>query len=235
MANRCEPVQGSSYANKPKGLIGLDQKVRWQEPRANDRGSRLQTTRSTCGCLRSHTPKAELGNPVSPPGNSENPIFPPLPQVPCGRARIVPIHLNRLSRQADRKESPRRCRTGCWKKRMPSCSGPDTGSEFARRESELTSSRCLSALNYVGPSSRGNGERKHRFRPVACAPPTTPRIRSHNGGGPFVPWLTAVWESRRVCPEIPIRHAGRPLSAFEMLERSAVKVACCVLRGVGSR
>ena len=87
MANRCEPVQGSSCANKPKRLIGLDQKVRWQEPRANDSGSRLQTTRSTCGCLRSHTPKAELGNPVSPPGNGENPIFPPQPLVPSGTAR----------------------------------------------------------------------------------------------------------------------------------------------------
>ena len=32
---------------------------------------------------------------------------------------------------------------GCWRKRRRRCNGVDTGSEFARRENEQTSSRCL--------------------------------------------------------------------------------------------
>ena len=99
MANRCESVEGSSRANKPKGLTGLDQKVRWQESRPNDRGSRLSTTRSICGCLRPRTPKAEHVNPVSPPGKARARSF--LPDRRGGEmARIVPAR--RESSQASR-------------------------------------------------------------------------------------------------------------------------------------
>jgi hypothetical protein len=49
-------------------------------------------------------------------------IFSPLfgGQSRSGRAALGP-------RQADRKESPWGCGTGCWKKPMPACSEPDTG------------------------------------------------------------------------------------------------------------
>jgi hypothetical protein len=32
---------------------------------------------------------------------------------------------------------------GCWRKRRPHCNGVDTGSKFARRENEQTSSRSF--------------------------------------------------------------------------------------------
>jgi hypothetical protein len=38
------------------------------------------------------------------------------------------------ARQADRKESPRRCGTGCWKKRTPACNEPDTGQACPARK-----------------------------------------------------------------------------------------------------
>ena len=156
MANICESVQGSSRANKPKGLTGLDQTVRWQESRPNDRGSRLSTTRSTCGCLRPRTPKAEHGNLVLPPEEARTRSS--LPNRRGGEmAGVVPVRWS-LSRQADRKESRWKCRKGCWKKRMSGCNSSDTGSEFARRESELTSSRYLFARLFEEPTSWGNGD-----------------------------------------------------------------------------
>ena len=98
MANRCESAQGSSRANESarpgQGLTGSDPTVRWQESRPNDRGSRLSTTRSTCGCLRPRTPKVEhvkplLARPVSPPGEARARSF--LPDRRVGEmARIVP-------------------------------------------------------------------------------------------------------------------------------------------------
>ena len=149
-------------------LTGLNQKVKWQESRPNDRGSWLLPTRSTCRCLRSRTPKAERGNPVSPPGEGQSPIFPPRARRAGVTAGIVPVRpsylrsslpslrpgsfrgMQPLLRQADRKGGPWSCGTGCWKKRMPPCNKADTGSEFARRESEQTSSRC--------PFARSSGE-----------------------------------------------------------------------------
>ena len=156
MANTCESVQGSSRANKPKGLIGLDQKVRWQEPCPNDHGSRLSTTRSICGCLRPRTPKAEHVNPVSPPVRAR--VRSSLPDRQTARWPESFRPAFSLPRQANRKEGPRRCRTGCWKKRKPVCNGSDTSSEFARRESELTSSWCLFARSLGEPTSWGNGD-----------------------------------------------------------------------------
>jgi len=149
-------------------LTSLYQKVKWQESRPNDRGSWLLPTRSTCRCLRSRTPKAERGNPVSPPGEGQSPIFPPRSRrvgrdgrdrsgsPPCPRSSLPSLRpgsfrgVQSSLRQAYRKGSPWSCRTGCWKKRMPSCNEADTGSEFARRESEQTSSRC--------PFARSSGE-----------------------------------------------------------------------------
>ncbi len=170
-------------------LIGLYQKVKWQESRPNDRGSWPLPTRSTCRCLRSRTPKAKRGNPVSPPGEGENPIFPPrlrrngarrpgsfrlAPMAPIFsplvEARVVPGHSAFLIRQADRKEGPWSCGTGCWKKRMPPCNEVDTGSEFARRESELTSGRCLAAKRCERIVLDRESDRRRRLRSTACAP-----------------------------------------------------------------
>ena len=161
MANTCESVQGPSRASKPKGLIGLDQKVRWQESRPNDRGSRSSSTRSTCGCLRLRTPEAEHVNPVFPPRRAR--VRSSLPDRACREmARVVPTRWS-PSRQAARKESPWRCRQGSWKKRRPCCNGADTGCGIcrgrpARRESELTSSRCLLARSSGEPTGRGKGD-----------------------------------------------------------------------------
>lgn len=169
MANTCKPVSGIVMVASQMRLTGLDQKVRWQESRSMGRGPWPLSTRSISRCLRSHTPKAERGNPVFPPGISKSPIFPPLlPKLrakglgsfrliserpifsPSKEARVVPAR-EVETRQADCKEGPRGCGKGSWKKRKPVCNGLDTGSEFARRESELTSRRCLFARSLVEP------------------------------------------------------------------------------------
>jgi len=67
----------------------------------------------------------------------------PSPPAPAGRDRSGPRtarsslplsggqesfrHGHHSRRQADRKESPWRCGTGCWKKPMPACNEPATG------------------------------------------------------------------------------------------------------------
>lgn len=176
MANTCESALGIVMLTSQMRLTGLNQKVRWQESRSMGRGSWPLSTRSISRCLRSRTPKAERGNPVSPPGTGQSPIFPPLlPKIRGGRpgsfrltqsarsslpseeARVVPAH-RAEARQANRKEGPRRCGKGNWKKRRPVCNGSDTGSEFARRESELTSSRCHLARSLAEPLPRRNGD-----------------------------------------------------------------------------
>ena len=156
MANTSESVQGSSHESKPKGLLGLDQKVRWQESCPNDHDSRLMPARSNCGCLRPRTPKAEHVNPVSPPGRARARSSLP-DRTRCEKAGVVPARWS-PGRQANRKEGPRRCGKGCWNKRMPGCNGSDTRSGFAGRESELTSSRCLFARSSGEPISRGNDD-----------------------------------------------------------------------------
>jgi hypothetical protein len=158
MAKVLESVQGPSSSTSQMR----------QESRPNDRGSWLSSTRSTCRCLRSRTPKAERGNPVSPPVEGQSPIFPHRSRrvrcdgrdrsgsPPCPRSSLTSQRpgsfrvMQPSTRQADRKGSPWSCGTGCWKKRMPFCNEADTGSEFARRESEQTSSRC--------PFARSSGE-----------------------------------------------------------------------------
>ena len=129
MANTCESVQGPSLRPSQMRLIGLYQKVKWQESRPNDRGPWPLPTRSNCRCLRSRTPKAERGNPVSPPGEGQSPIFPPrlrrngvrrpgsvrlAPMAPIFsplfEAGVVPGHSASLLRQADRKEGHRAAR-----------------------------------------------------------------------------------------------------------------------------
>lgn len=176
MANKCEPVLGVVMSASQMRLTGLYQKVRWQESRTMDRGSWLLSTRSISRCLRSHTPEAERGNPVSSPGRGENlfvPLFPLKLRVDrAGTCRFVPeCRIASTSRevgavsvtaahagQANREEGPGRCGKGNWEKRRPVCNGSDTGSGFARRESELTSSRYLFARSLVEPFSRRNGD-----------------------------------------------------------------------------
>ena len=118
-------------------------------PKGNAGGSRGLTSsargphagRSTCRCLRSHTSEAETSKPRIPACAGESPIFPPQPQESLktqGWARVVPARSSQRGKPNER-EAQGGAGVGPWRKRMPSCNGADTGSEFARRESELTS------------------------------------------------------------------------------------------------
>ena len=141
MANTCESVQGPSsrtsqmadrlepnaYAGRRRRLTSLT------------RGQ--HASRSTCGCLRSRTPEAETSKPRILAYHGESPIFPPrsplyLSDYRTGQGRSG-------SRAPGGKlivsEAQGGAGVGPRSKRMPFCNGADTGSEFARRESELTS------------------------------------------------------------------------------------------------
>ncbi|TLM73390.1 hypothetical protein FDY93_19055 [Microbulbifer harenosus] len=91
-------------------------------------------------------------------------------------------HDNPVSYRATGKRAVRRADCGAgvgdWKKRMPRCNGADTGSNFARRESEQTSSWCLIAREAGEPilwgkandgvrGAPGNGQAAFQCR---CAP-----------------------------------------------------------------
>ena len=96
----------------------------------------LYAPRSTCRYLRSlHTSEAETSKPCIS-AVARRPIFPPL-----SWARIVPAGDGKLIAS----DAHGGAGVGSWRKRMPACNGSDTGSEFARRESEQTSRRCLFA------------------------------------------------------------------------------------------
>ena len=108
----------------------------------------LRAPRSNCRYLRSHiTPKAETSKPRISASNGESPIFPPalewvqIPQRGQDRSgSFEPTVGKRIVSDAQGGAG-----VGSWSKRMPPCNGTDTGSEFARRESEQTSGRCLTA------------------------------------------------------------------------------------------
>jgi hypothetical protein len=104
--------------------------------------------------------------------------------------------------------------TGCWRKRRRGCNGVDTGSEFARRENEQTSSRCLVTRKPDQQLSYGKADdgrlscwcAHKRKRLVAPG-----RYREVSAG---------------MCWRVSLSR-----SAFEMLERYAMKIARTVLRG----
>ena len=106
---------------------------------------------------------------------------------------------------------------GCWRKRRQRCNGVDTGSEFARRENEQTSSRCLVTRKSEKQLLSGKAN-----------------------DGRFYLLVRPETETFGCSPVGIVKSAMRwwvslSRSAFEMLERYAVKVARTVLRrGSGS-
>ena len=58
----------------------------------------------------------------------------------------------------------------CWKKRMPSCIGVDTGSRFARPEREQTSGGCLVARKLREPH-QGRKANEHGSGQCVRLPP----------------------------------------------------------------
>ncbi len=159
MANTCESVQGPSTKNKPKWLTGLSQKGNAGWSWGLTSPTRGQTPgRSTSGCLRSRTPEVETSKPRIFASPGESPIFPPqilqrLGVQELGRGRsgsLMPTGGKQIASDAHGGAG-----VGFWKKRMPSCNGADTGSEFARRESEQTSRWCLFARELEEPYSGG--------------------------------------------------------------------------------
>ena len=227
MVNTCESVQGPSTRNKPKWLIGLGQKgnvgrswgltspTRGQEP-----------GRSTSGYLRSRTPEAETSKTRILASTGENPIFPP---------PLAKVHIPQWGQ--DRSGSPEPTAgkrivsdaqggagVGSWRKRMPSCNGPDTGSEFARRESEQTSRRCLSAKKSMGTIVNRESNGRRRLRSTACAP----AFDNVGARWPYASLAEYVQWTRD-----GLERAGRRESACEVLEPYAGKLSCTVLRGLG--
>ncbi len=155
MVNICESVQGPSTRNKLKWLLlGLSQNGNAGWSRGLTSPTRGQIPgRSTSGYLRSRTPEAETSKTriLAPPG--ESPIFPP--QIPrlsvggLGQDRSGSLMSTRGKPIAS--EAHGGAGVGSRRKRMPSCNGADTGSEFARRESEQTSRRYLPARESEEP------------------------------------------------------------------------------------
>lgn len=123
--------------NKLKWLTSLDQKVTGAGVGADGRQLVVIALPGLfAGTYGRMTPRAETSKPriLAFP---RRPIFPP----PLYGSRIVPAGKGKpIAREAHGGAGVR-----SWSKRMPSCNGADTGSEFARRESEQTSGRCLFA------------------------------------------------------------------------------------------
>ena len=132
MANISEPAKGSSILRAK----GADRPVqRGTVAGACSLTSRLVVVRHPVysWCLRLRAPKAELENLVSPSNQARSPIFPPQ-QKSQDRSDT-----NELVDKPTVRKASGGAGVGGWKKRMPFCNETDTGSEFARRESEQTS------------------------------------------------------------------------------------------------
>ena len=151
------------------------------EPKGDAGGSRGLTSsargpyasRSTCRRLRSRTPEAETSKPRTSPAFARARSFPPSGS-PYPRAH-PPARDRSGSPEPDGGKLSVSKAHGCagvgsWSKRMPSCNGADTGSEFARRESEQTSRRCLAAKKCERLVLNRESEGRRRLRPTACAP-----------------------------------------------------------------
>lgn len=216
MANTCESVQGSLRDNKPKGLLGLNQQVRWQESRPNDRGSRLSTTRAICGCLRPWTPEAELVNPVASPLWAR--VRSSLPSVgrlesfrlessPTGKPTVREVY-GAARQDAGRSE----CRSVMDRIRVRDL----LGAKASPRPAGIPS------RDHLENRPHGGMAMDDLAQAMVGAPPRSPRA---------VRWLQVRIAKAVQEPTLNIR--VEPNSAFGMLERSAVKVARSVLRGAG--
>ncbi len=150
--------------------------------------------RSISGCLRSQTPEVETSKPRIFAFPGESPIF--APQIPqrlnvrgLGQGRsdsLMPTGGKPIASEAHGGAG-----VGSRRKRMPPCNGADTGSEFARRESEQTSKRCLSAKKCMGTILNRESNRRWRLRSNACAP--SPSIKSEFDGPTRVSRSTFKW------------------------------------------
>ena len=161
MANRCELVQGSSIAQAkvaewlgPKGVVAGDRSItcwfRGQAGRAVECDH--HAARSSCECLRSHIlRKRNVETPY--PARSHPASIPPVDLLGSAGAVLAGPEGKQTVRRAHG-----RAGVGCRNKRKPSCNGADTGSKFARRESEQTSDWCLVARESVDPNIGGESK-----------------------------------------------------------------------------
>lgn len=161
MANKCELVQGSSIAQAkvadwlgPKGVVAGGRSItcwsRGQGDRALTRDH--HAARSICECLRSH--KLRKRNVETPyPARSHSSSIPPVGPLRSAGAVLEGPEGKQTARRAHG-----RAGVGGRNKRMPSCNGADTGSNFARRESAQTSDRCLVARESVDPNIGGESK-----------------------------------------------------------------------------
>ncbi len=158
MVNTCESVQGPSTPNKLKWLISLSQKgnAGWSWGLTSPTRGQIPG-RSNSGYLRSQTPEVETSKPRIFAFPGESPIFPP--QIPrlsvegLGQDRSGSVMSTGGKQIAS--DAHGGAGVGSRKKRRPSCNEADTGSEFARRESEQTSRRYLFAKELEEPYSGG--------------------------------------------------------------------------------
>jgi hypothetical protein len=205
--------------NQLKWLISWDQKGNAGRSWGLTSSARGQKPgRPTCRCLRSRTPEAETSKPRILASTGESPIFPPLfavvwiPQQGQDRSGSPePTGGKPIASDAHGGAG-----VGSWKKRMPCCNGADTGSEFARRESEQTSRRCLSAEKC--PRTILNRERigKRRFRSTVCAP--SPSTMSEPDGSVRVPQSTLDDLKNRPDIDLSVRVGGsRPLRCLSRI------------------
>lgn len=248
MANICESAQGSSRGASQTGLMGSNQKVRWQETRSNGRVSRLLSTRSTSWCLRSRTPKAELGNPVYSPRSGARSSLPAGSRRLVGqdrsgrRSRGLSPPGTRLAESGDsgvfRGKSIARAthgyagqdagRSECWSvvdqirvRNLPGA--PQPGAKASLRPAGVSLRESL--------ENRLEGERRKKAR----RDPRPARPRSPESGD-----LSAANHDRKGCSDSVIFERAEKSNrvslslAFEMLEPGAVKVARRVLRGAGA-
>ena len=106
----------------------------------------------------------------------------------------------------------------CWKKRMPSCNGADTGSQFARPEREQTSGGCPFTRTLEDTTFR---EESSRTRPLGGVCTSRP-LRG----------IVAACYYRKVDVEYNSHQRVAPQGhIFGMLEPCDGKLSCRVLRG----
>ena len=233
MANTCESVQGPSLRTSqmadrlgPNGYAGRRRRLT-SPTRGQD------ASRSTCRCLRSRTPEAETSKSRILAYHGESPIFPPrsilyLSDYRTGQGRSG-------SRAPGGKpivsEAQGGAGVGPRSKRMPSCNGPDTGSDIcrgrpARRESELTS--------FGGASLRKSTKNRLKQGKQWNVEASVDHMCTLSFD--FDRSLAAACESRKVrWTRLFSVRVGRMSPAFEVLEPYAGKLACTVLRGLGGR
>ncbi len=258
MANICESVQGPSWRASQGRPQGRNVKVadrlepkryRGQEPGFNVAAlmvsDGMRSFRASdvdapiCRCLRSRTPKVETSK--AAPGRArifastgESPIFPPrfdrASSSGRGPGSFRFVRVNRGQRIVS--DAHGGAGVGCWRKRMPSCNGVDTGSDIcrgrpARRESVQTSSGCLSAEKNARTILNRESNGRCQLRPIVCAP--SPSTSSKPGGS------IQVLRSTLGMSVMDNQRAGRRRAALEGLEPYVWKLTCPVLRGAWGR